>query len=102
MPDIGNASIRRIHDGSVETLVGAEEGTFKYPMDIAWAPDRTLLIADAGTHEIRTWSPTSGLGTLTTQSDLHTPHGVAAGPTARSTSRTWTPTRWWRSTRRVR
>jgi DNA-binding beta-propeller fold protein YncE len=80
VPDIGNARIRRIHEGSVETLVGAEEGTFKYPMDIAWAPDGTLLIADAGTNEIRTWSPTSGLGTLTTRSELHTPHGVAAGP----------------------
>lgn len=80
VPDIGNASIRRIHDGVVETLVGAEEGTFKYPMDVAWAPDGTLLIADAGTNEIRTWSPTAGLGTLTTQSELHTPHGVAAGP----------------------
>ena len=49
-------------------------------MDIAWAPDGTLLIADAGTNQVRTWSPTAGLGTLRTQSELHTPHGVAAGP----------------------
>jgi DNA-binding beta-propeller fold protein YncE len=78
--DIGNARVRRVLDGRVETVVGAEEGTFVYPMDIAWAPDGRLLIADAGANVIRTWSPGAGVGRLETDAPLHTPHGVAAGP----------------------
>jgi DNA-binding beta-propeller fold protein YncE len=80
VPDIGNARLRLIRNSTVETVAGAEEGTFKYPMDIAWAQDGRLLIADAGTNEIRTWSPADGLGTLESRDPLDTPHGVAAGP----------------------
>jgi DNA-binding beta-propeller fold protein YncE len=78
--DIGNARVRRVRDGRVETVVGAEKGTFVYPMDIAWAKDGRLLIADAGANLIRTWSTAAGVGTLPTDAPLHTPHGVAAGP----------------------
>lgn len=78
--DIGNARIRRVRDGRVETVVGAEKGTFVYPMDLAWAKDGSLLVADAGANLVRTWSPAAGLGTLRTDAPLHTPHGVASGP----------------------
>lgn len=80
VPDIGNARVRRVREGRVETVAGAEKGTFTYPMDVALAPDGTLLIADAGANLIRTWRPAAGLGTLKVEGELHTPHGVAAGP----------------------
>jgi serine/threonine-protein kinase len=80
VPDIGNARVRRLREGRVETVAGAEKGTFTYPMDVALAPDGTLLIADAGANLIRTWRPAAGLGTLKVEGELHTPHGVAAGP----------------------
>jgi len=80
VPDIGNARIRRIREGRVETVVGAEKGTFTYPMDVALAPDGTLLIADAGANLVRTWTAAAGLGTLKVADELHTPHGVASGP----------------------
>jgi DNA-binding beta-propeller fold protein YncE len=80
VPDIGNARVRRVRDGRVETVAGAEKGTFTYPMDVAFTPDGTLLIADAGTNLVRTWTATAGLGTLKVAGALHTPHGVAAGP----------------------
>lgn len=80
VPDIGNARVRRFREGRVETVAGAEKGTFTYPMDVALAPDGTLLIADAGANLIRTWTAAAGLGTLKIEGALHTPHGVAAGP----------------------
>ena len=80
VPDIGNARIRRIRAERVETVVGSEKGVFIYPMDVAFAPDGTLLIADAGANLVRTWTAAAGLGTLKTEGALHTPHGVAAGP----------------------
>jgi DNA-binding beta-propeller fold protein YncE len=80
VPDIGNARIRRVREGRVETVVGAEKGAFTYPMDVALAPDGTLLIADAGANLVRTWSAAAGLGTLKVEGLLHTPHGVAASP----------------------
>ena len=82
VPDIGNARVRRIREGRVETVAGAEKGTFTYPMDVAFAPDGTLLIADAGaTNSSGPWTAAAGLGTLmVAEWPLHTPHGVAAGP----------------------
>jgi DNA-binding beta-propeller fold protein YncE len=80
VPDIGNARVRRVREGRVETVAGAEKGTFTYPMDVALSPDGTLLIADAGSHLVRTWTAAAGLGTLRVAGALHTPHGVAAGP----------------------
>jgi DNA-binding beta-propeller fold protein YncE len=80
VPDIGNARVRRVREGRVETVAGAEKGTFTYPMDVALSPDGTLLIADAGSHLVRTWTGAAGLGTLRVAGALHTPHGVAAGP----------------------
>jgi len=79
-PDIGNAAIRRLKQGQVETVAGAAKGTFVYPMDIAWTGDGRLLIADAGANLIRTWKPGAEVGTLTVAGALATPHGVAAGP----------------------
>jgi DNA-binding beta-propeller fold protein YncE len=80
VPDIGNARVRRLRAGRVETVAGAAKGTFTYPMDVAFSPDGALLIADAGTHLVRTWTAAAGLGTLKVAGTLHTPHGVAAGP----------------------
>jgi DNA-binding beta-propeller fold protein YncE len=79
VPDIGNARLRRVRDRRVETVAGAEKGTFVYPMDVAFAPDGTLLVADAGANLIRTWTPSAGVGTLKIEGELRTPHGVAAG-----------------------
>ena len=81
--DIGNARIRRIRDGRVETVAGATKGEFTYPMDVALAPDGTLLVADAGTNLIRTWTPAAGVRTLRVVGTLHTPHGVASAPDGR-------------------
>ena len=80
VPDIGNARIRRIRAERVDTVVSSEKGAFTYPMDVAFAPDGTLLIADAGANLVRTWTAGAGLGTLKVEGALHTPHGVAAGP----------------------
>jgi sugar lactone lactonase YvrE len=79
-PDIGNAVIRRVQAGSVETVAGGKAAGFVYPMDIAWAPDGRLLIADAGANTIRTWRPGTAVGTLVVDTPLSTPHGIAAGP----------------------
>jgi DNA-binding beta-propeller fold protein YncE len=81
--DIGNARVRRIRAGQVETVAGAEKGTFVYPMDIALASDGTLLVADAGANLIRTWAPADGVRTLRVVGGLHTPHGVAGAPDGR-------------------
>lgn len=78
-PDIGNATIRRVHHGVVGTIAGST-GEFVYPMDIAWMKDGRLVIADAGASLLRTWRQGEPVGTLTLQGTLATPHGVASGP----------------------
>jgi len=79
-PDIGNATIRRVRQGVVETVAGTGNDKFVYPMDIAWMKDGRLVIADAGANLLRTWRQGEPVGTLTLQGPLATPHGVAAGP----------------------
>jgi sugar lactone lactonase YvrE len=79
-PDIGNASIRRVRNGVVETVAGGGADRLVYPMDVAWTKDGRLAIADAGASLLRTWRAGEALGTLATSSPLATPHGVAAGP----------------------
>ena len=49
-------------------------------MDVAFARDGTVLIADAGANLVRTWTAAAGLGTLKVAGALHTPHGIAASP----------------------
>jgi len=49
-------------------------------MDIALAPDGSVVIADAGTHELRRWSPGASIATLELDAPLATPHGVSVGP----------------------
>ena len=61
-------------------LAGDGTGTFVYPMDIAWARDRRLLVADAGANLLRTVDEQGVVGTVTTSAPLKTPHGVAVGP----------------------
>jgi DNA-binding beta-propeller fold protein YncE len=79
-PDIGNATIRRVKDGVVQTVAGGGEDKFVYPMDIAWMTDRRLVVADAGANVLRTWQQGEPLGTLAVKGPLNTPHGVASGP----------------------
>jgi DNA-binding beta-propeller fold protein YncE len=88
--DIGNARIRRIADGEVTTVAGsgetgsddgpALEASFTYPMDIAFAPDGSLVIIDAGSHQLRRWSPEGSVTTVSLDSPIETPHGVAVAP----------------------
>lgn len=79
-PDIGNAVIRRLTGGQVETLAGDGPEKFTYPMDVAWARDGRLLVADAGSNLLRTVDANGAVGTLATSAPLKTPHGVAVGP----------------------
>jgi sugar lactone lactonase YvrE len=78
-PDIGNASIRRVADGVVTTVAGAEAGTFVYPMDLALMNDGRLIVADAGANLLRVVDRTGQVTTLPVQGALATPHGVAVG-----------------------
>jgi DNA-binding beta-propeller fold protein YncE len=79
-PDIGNAAIRRVRNGVVDTVAGSGRDKMVYPMDIAWMRDGRMIVADAGANSLRTWRAGEPLGTLTVQGTLATPHGVAAGP----------------------
>lgn len=88
--DIGNARIRRIADGEVTTVAGSGEtgnadgpalkASFTYPMDIAFSPDGSLVIIDAGTDQLRRWVPDGEVTTVRLDTPLLTPHGVAAAP----------------------
>lgn len=80
VPDIGNASIRRVADGMVATIAGAEAGTFVYPMDLTVMPDGRLLVADAGANLLRVVDHAGQVTTLRVEGALATPHGVAVGP----------------------
>jgi streptogramin lyase len=82
-PDIGNATIRRVKDGKVETVAGAAPDTMVYPMDIAWATGGRMVIADAGANRLRTWTAGAPLGEIAVAGGLATPHGVASVSTAR-------------------
>jgi DNA-binding beta-propeller fold protein YncE len=79
-PDIGNATIRRVSNGVVDTVAGAGGDKMVYPMDIAWMRDGRMIIADAGANLLRLWRQGEPLGTLAVQGALATPHGVASGP----------------------
>ena len=79
VPDIGNATIRRVAAGTVETVARDGEA-FVYPMDVAWMKDGRLVVADAGANLLRTWAPGRPVTTLPVQGALSTPHGVASGP----------------------
>lgn len=78
-PDIGNATIKRVRNGDVETVAGSNR-EFVYPMDIAWMKDGRLVIADAGSNLLRTWREGEPVSTLALQGTLATPHGVASSP----------------------
>ncbi len=79
-PDIGNASIRRLRDGIVDTVAGTKADALVYPMDIAWMTDGRMVIADAGANRLRTWRAGESLGEIDVRGGLATPHGVASGP----------------------
>jgi hypothetical protein len=79
-PDIGNAVIRRVAAGQVHTMAGEGAERFVYPMDVAWAPDGRLVVADAGADVLRLVDLQGGVTTIATSAPLKTPHGVAVGP----------------------
>ena len=84
--DIGNTRIREIRDGQVTTLTGSdktgnqdgplEQATFTYPMDVI-RDGANLLLADAGTHQIRKIAIGQAVTTIALQDTLSTPHGIA-------------------------
>lgn len=84
--DIGNKSVRQIKNGIVSTLSGSknnekendenEATTFKYVMDIV-ADGESILLADAGTHQIHRIIPNESVTTITLSDTLSTPHGIA-------------------------
>ena len=88
--DIGNARIRKVSSGVVETVAGSgevgrrdgegAEASFHYPMDIALAEDGTLWIADAGAHSVRAMQANGTVSTKELTSGIDTPHGIAIGP----------------------
>jgi DNA-binding beta-propeller fold protein YncE len=79
-PDIGNARVRRVAGGVADTVAGAGADRFVYPMDIAWARDGRVLVADAGANDLRVVEKDGRLSRVQTSSPLKTPHGVAVGP----------------------
>ena len=79
-PDIGNASIRRIRDGVVETVVASKADGLVYPMDIAWMQDGRMVIADAGANRLRTWRAGEPLGEIEVRGGLATPARCGVGP----------------------
>ena len=88
--DIGNARIRRLRSGVVQTAAGSgeagyqdgkgEAASFHYPMDVALDEDEILWIADAGSHSVRSLDPEGAVTTLGLASAIDTPHGIATGP----------------------
>ncbi len=75
--DIGNASIRRIKDNMVTTVLTSDIPEMTMPIDIAPAPDGSFLIADAGNNRILRWRPGGKVETVAMDADLKVPHGVA-------------------------
>jgi DNA-binding beta-propeller fold protein YncE len=88
--DIGNARIRRLRSGVVQTAAGSGEvggqdgeggaASFHYPMDVALDENETLWIADAGSHSVRSLDPEGAVATLRLSSAIDTPHGITIGP----------------------
>ncbi|QDU59003.1 NHL repeat-containing protein [Aeoliella mucimassa] len=85
--DIGNARVRRIHEGEVTTVAGTGDygqadgplgvGTLQYPIDLCMNEKGHLLIADAGTSLLRYYKPGQGISTPWPSLTLDMPHGVA-------------------------
>jgi sugar lactone lactonase YvrE len=88
--DIGNARIRRVRAGVVETVAGSgeagrqdgegAEASFHYPMDMALGDDEILWIADAGSHLVRSLNLEGTVSSLDLAGGIDTPHGIAVGP----------------------
>jgi len=77
--DIGNASIRRIKDGMVTTVLTSEVPEMAMPIDIAPAAKGAFLIADAGNNTVLRWHPDGKIEIVAADSALKVPHGVAEG-----------------------
>jgi hypothetical protein len=78
--DIGNASIRRIKDGVVSTVLPAGTEGMVMPIDIGTSPDGSFLIADAGNNQALRWSfGSDGVEAVKTDRDLKVPHGISGG-----------------------
>jgi len=75
--DIGNACIRRVKDGVVTTVAKADTENIGMPIDLMAAGDGSYLIADAGSQKALRWVPGEVARTISPETELAMPHGVA-------------------------
>jgi DNA-binding beta-propeller fold protein YncE len=75
--DIGNATIRRIKDGVVTTVLRASDSQMEMPIDLMPAGDGSFLIADAGSAKALRWVPDGTLTAASPETELVMPHGIS-------------------------
>jgi len=76
--DIGNASVRRIKDGIVETMVQPGEGGMAMPIDMSLTAQGDVLLADAASNTVLRKPVAGPLQTVIMSGTLAVPHGVAS------------------------
>ena len=86
--DIGNARSRRIRNGIMTTVVGGEkkasidgpgpQAALVAPIDLTFADESSVLIADIGASNVRRWTADQDLQTAPQEAELNRPHGIAA------------------------
>jgi len=76
--DIGNASVRRIKDGTVTTVVGPGEGGMAMPIDMSLTAEGDVLLADAASNTVLRKPVGGALQPVTMSGTLAVPHGVAS------------------------
>jgi sugar lactone lactonase YvrE len=75
--DIGNATIRRVKDGVVSTVLRASDTEMVMPIDLMPAGDGSFLIADAGSAKALRWIPGGELIAVSPETELVMPHGIS-------------------------
>jgi len=78
--DIGNASVRRIKDGIVTTVVSPGEGGMAMPIDMSLTAEGDVLLADAASNTVLRKPDGGPLQTVNMAGTLAVPHGVASDP----------------------
>jgi len=76
--DIGNASVRRIKDGIVTTVVSPGEGGMAMPIDMSLTAQGDILLADAASNTVLRKPVGGALQPVTMEGTLAVPHGVAS------------------------
>ncbi len=77
--DIGNATIRRIKDAQVSTVLRASDSLMQMPIDLMPAKNGSYLIADAGSQKALRWTPGDAPEVVAPEVELVMPHGVSSG-----------------------